>query len=103
MGIHGRGTFALRDFDMCDVVEICPALFLDKDAEHAFGDYFMSFGKHSVLPLGAGAMCNSPSDPHDVNVYWQLAHNLGAVAMVAAQSVGKDSELLIEYGSNYWN
>jgi len=106
-GLHGRGTFASADYAAGRAVELCPALVLDGPAALHCADYAMSFGGNcgtcSVLPLGCGALYNhARSSGAAAPLAWAFDEELDLVILRADTAVSVGSELVIDYGVDYW-
>lgn len=113
--VHGLGVFALTDFASGSLVEICPALLLDKVGRVALADYAMAFEapadgsiskdglpvRSSIVALGCGALYNHRETP---NVAWCHLGGVaeGVVAMTALRRISVGEELFISYGTGYW-
>lgn len=109
--IHGRGVFALRDFKMGDIIEICPCLEIEEDTYNTFDDFCMSFptwddyGEESgcmyVLPLGYGMLYNHSET--DFHAEWGFSFCARVVQLTAIRPIAEGEEIFIYYGEDYFS
>ena len=105
---YGRGVFASKRLDIGHVVASCPYVI---DMDDVLGGRFLDFAWDeeglSVLVLGCGSLFNHSDHP---NVDWVFENGFISIDEPASQLihfytncfVEKDSELTINYGSEYW-
>uniref|UniRef100_A0A7S4RVG3 SET domain-containing protein n=1 Tax=Alexandrium monilatum TaxID=311494 RepID=A0A7S4RVG3_9DINO len=111
--VHGRGVFALVDFRRGDLVELCPALRLDRASGEVLEAYCMNFRTPGTLPdepeedvcvlsLSCGSLFNHSMAP---SLEWTYVPGLarwGFVAMSAVEDIRAGEELFICYGEGYF-
>lgn len=101
--IHGRGVFAVRRIETGRVVDRGYVLpFTDTEAgESSIIDrYAFDYdGTIECLVLGVASLCN-----HDeqANAEVEIDEEAGTYRLVALRPIERGEELLIDYGSEYW-
>ena len=100
--LGGKGVFATRDFQKGEVVEEAPIMTApSKRWGTALKDYLFTdtdAGK-KVLVLGYGAMYNHADKP---NLVYEMGDDDDTFKYVATRAIKAGHELLISYGSEWW-
>ena len=100
--IDGRGVFALRNFEIGEVVEVCPVIEILKcNIEGSMlNDYVFSSNvgeEYSAVVLGYGMIYNHADDP---NLLWYWDE--GSVVFYSVKKIQAESELFHTYGDAWW-
>jgi SET domain len=110
-GPKGRGLFASSDIPPRTLIHVAPCIPILKDEydqhmkhtvlEHyLFNDTRSSGAGNKLLALGYGSLFNHSSHP---NVDYRVnSENLAIEYSSGYQTIPKDEELCISYGSNLW-
>jgi len=104
--IHGQGVFAAAAIKKGDVIEKCPYIVIDDDdiAEaNRLQDYLFTSPDDPndyLCVLGYGMVYNHSSVP---NAEWEIdSDDNRFVRFTALQDIRKGSEILHDYGAEYW-
>lgn len=99
-GTYGRGVFANKKYDIGDIIESSPYI-IDK-LNNFIGptrDYVFTINSESVaLAFGYASLYNHSDTP---NARWYFVND--KLVFQAIKTINKNEEILISYGSNYWN
>ena len=110
--IHRMGVFANKDFDIDEIIEICPILELPFNKEN-IGDVLVdyrfnypsgsgNYWKEQVVALGYGSLYNHKDD-NNAHWYSEEIDNIKVFKFYAVKPIKKDEEIFVYYGDNtYW-
>ena len=99
--IHGKGMFALKDFEDQEVVEVCPTLEVDHNDIGGILEDYVYYGDNPdnrVIVMGYGMMYNSWKNSN----LWYYRDKDGNFVYVTSRKVKKGDELCIDYGPEWW-
>eukprot|EP00669_Euglena_mutabilis_P000299 TRINITY_DN1041_c0_g1_i1.p1 TRINITY_DN1041_c0_g1~~TRINITY_DN1041_c0_g1_i1.p1 ORF type:complete len:219 (-),score=70.54 TRINITY_DN1041_c0_g1_i1:153-788(-) len=99
--IHGRGMFALQDFDESEIVEVSPTLEVHHSCVGGILEDYVYYGDkkdNRVLVMGYGMMYNSWKKPN----LWYYRDSDANFVFVASRPIRKGEELCIDYGEEWW-
>jgi hypothetical protein len=100
--LGGKGVFATRDFRKGEVVEEAPIMTAPSGRwGTALKDYLFTDtdATKNVLVLGYGAMYNHADKP---NLEYEMGDGDDTFRYVATRAIKAGEELLISYGSEWW-
>lgn len=101
--IHGRGVFCLRPFKAGQTIEIVPTIKYDKTKEFTDKSVLTEYDIHHkdghAFMLGYGAIYNH-SDNNNAEWGWR---DDGDLEVQAKRDIGRDEEILVNYGEEYWS
>ncbi len=103
--IHGYGVFARTRIARGEIIQESPCLPLEDeyvDMDGVLGGYVYEWplgGDGVAVVFGMGSVFNHGARP---NVGWSTMVEERFVRFVATRDIEQDEELLIDYGSEYW-
>jgi hypothetical protein len=97
--LGGRGVFALRRFEVDDLIEACPVVFVPLDDVHAacttvLGHYVYEWDDGVAMALGFGSLYNHARQP---NARYERDTEPEVLRVVAARTIEPGEEVLIDY------
>ena len=99
-GNFGRGVFANKNFNNNEVIEKAP--YIEDKTTNFTGlirDYIFNKSEtNSIVAFGFASLYNHSDSP---NAAWKI--NGDYIEIISTKSINKDEEILISYGSTYWN
>lgn len=94
-----RGVFASRDYNVGEILEVCPCI---KQIESPTGkilDYLFSLNEtDSLIAFGYCSMYNHSDD---ANADWKII-NENQIKIKTIKPIKKGDEIFISYGDDYW-
>jgi SET domain-containing protein len=101
--LKGRGVYALKSFEIGELVEECPVLVLSaKDTERIIPtmlyDYYFEWGEdasQSAIALGYGSLYNHS---YQANLSYEMDFEEACIRFYAHQKIAPGDELCINYG-----
>lgn len=101
--IHRYGVFAKKDIAPNNLIEECPMILLNKlETGHLNAITTKTFtwdDNTRALALGYGSMYNHAKQP---NAEYIVDHQNQTIKFTASDYIPAGTEILIDYGSNYW-
>jgi hypothetical protein len=101
--IHGRGVFATRTIQRGSVVDrgfVVPFGEEDGGQGGLIDRYAFEYdATRRCLVLGVASLCNHTEEP---NVEIEINDQTGTYRLMATKPIRRGEELLIDYGSEYW-
>jgi len=108
--LHGVGVYAKKDIKKHEVLEECHFVLLKTDWKSApkpLWEYIFAWTKElpdsrskAALVFGLGAVYNSSNKN---NADWKTDKKRNRFVYYAIKKIKKGSEILIDYGSEYWD
>jgi len=98
--IKGRCVYAKRDFEVGELLEICPVIviphrelvYLDKTVLYDY--YFIWNENDAAIALGYGSLYNHSTCP---NARYETYYDDGYIHFIAAQYIAAHTEILVNY------
>ena len=101
--IHGRGVFALVDMAKGSIVDRGHLLVLpehEPEEGSLIGQYVFEFSsRRNCVLLGLVSLCNHDEQP---NVEVEIDTETLTYRLIAVRPLRRGEELLVDYGSDYW-
>ena len=100
--VYGRTIYANKDYNINDIIEVCPTLSDDKSnfTQSIIKDYLFQCNQDkSVLSLG---YCGLYNHRDDNNASWIVADDNSTVTVYAIKDIKKGEEIMVNYGNGYW-
>ena len=104
--IHGLGVFAIEDIAKGEVIEKCAYLVIDDDdvqEANRLNDYLYNspdrVGDYLVM-MGFGMLYNHGNP---ANAEWQIDDDNRFVCFTALDDISAGSEIVHDYGDEYWD
>lgn len=101
--IHGRGVFALINMAKGAIVDHGHLLVLPENEPEdgsLIGQYVFEFSsRRNCVLLGLVSLCNHDEQP---NVEVEIDTENLTYRLIAVRSLRRGEELLVDYGSEYW-
>lgn len=97
--VHGRGVFATRDLGRGVVIDRGPVVpCSNNDGGQFIATYAFDVSTHGGIALGLVSLCNHGSPNSEIEIDDEsLTYRLRTTRMIS-----KGSEVLIDYGQEYW-
>lgn len=101
----GRGVFATRDFQVGEIIEICPVITLpEKDTKYIDNtklyDYYFGWGKkfkRVAIALGYGSLYNHSYEP---NAQYEKDFKRNNLVFRCLRPIAKGEEITVNYKGN---
>ena len=103
--MHGKGVFAARDFEVDEVIEVCPTLLFPKAQLEAMrqtilDDYYFDWGDDGewfAVCLGYGALYNHSYTP---NAEYGMDFEAETIDFYCIRPISAGAEILINYNGD---
>ncbi|HBS51931.1 MAG TPA: hypothetical protein DEA62_02955 [Coxiellaceae bacterium] len=103
--IQGYGVFATKDFSPKEVIEECPVIIfqrLDLDYRESISNrLFFWDDANSAIALGCGSIYNHAEEGKD-NAAFSIDRNNQQVVFIATKHIAAGTEILINYGDDWF-
>jgi hypothetical protein len=93
------GVFATKDFQVGDIVEICPTVPVRDKKMGRLDDYVFRDNHQDYVVFGYGSIYNHLDRP---NLKWKLQKKHQVMVYKAVLPIQSGEELFVSYGSSYW-
>ena len=97
--IHGLGVFAGEKIRKGQIIEKCHYLIVDHKYKE-LSNYLFDGGDKHILVLGFGSIYNHSASP---NADYEKENNYPYFVFRAIRDIKKNEEILIDYGSEWFN
>ena len=101
--VAGRGVFALKNFDIGDIIEVAPSLIDDcVNFSGKVNDYitYVTQDKNKcALHMG---YFNYYNHQDDNNANYYLDETSESIKIIAIKQIKKGEEIFVNYGNDYW-
>jgi len=98
--IGGRGVFACKDYNIGDIIEICPCIIDDSSKfQGAIKDYVFTYDiSHSLVAFGT---CSIYNHSDNYNALWSVLSK-DQMKFYATKNIKNGEEIFTSYGNAYW-
>ena len=103
-----RGLFATKNYEINDIIEICPTLKMNSSEvaesnilnHHFFKANNSNNQNNSLVSLGYCSLINHSQEKQ--NSSWKVSSDDNTIIMYAIKPIKKGEELYSNYGEGYW-
>ena len=99
---YGRNVYANKDYNVNDIIEICPTIYDDNNKinKGIITNYlFRGSNNKSVLAFG---YCSLYNHRDDNNASWKVSDDDSIITFFATKNIKKGEEIMVNYGDGYW-
>lgn len=98
--VHGNGVFAMKRFDIGEIVETAPLLHVPYGSLHNYV-FHSKIHKCNYLALGYGSIYNHSETSNAVQNMLLDSKKKGMFRIIATKPIENGTEITINYGPNY--